>query len=77
MRPSLYRVLRLLAALNVLREHPPAPFALTPRGERRRTGVPGSRRKWALLTDQLGGLRPFDRIFDPVMSGEAGLKTGI
>jgi hypothetical protein len=26
------------------------------------------------LTDQLGGLRPFDRIFDTVISGEAGLK---
>jgi Dimerisation domain len=72
--PSLYRVLRLLAALNVLREQPSGHFALTPLGERLRTGVPGSLRYWALLTDQLGGLRPFDRIFDTVMSGEAGLK---
>ena len=72
--PSLYRVLRLLAALNVLREQPSGQFALTPLGERLRTGVPGSLRNWALLTDQLGGLRPFDRIFDTVMSGEAGLK---
>jgi hypothetical protein len=72
--PSLYRVLRLLAALNVLREQPPGQFALTPLGERLRTGVPGSLRNWAMLTDQLGGLRPFDRILDTVMSGEAGLK---
>jgi hypothetical protein len=72
--PSLYRVLRVLAALNVLREQPPGQFALTPFGERLRTGVPGSLRNWAILTDQLGGLRPFDRIFETVMSGETGLK---
>jgi O-methyltransferase domain/Dimerisation domain len=72
--PSLYRVLRLLAALNVLREQPAKHFALTQLGERLRTGVPGSLRYWALLTDQVGGLRPFDRIVDTVMSGEAGLK---
>jgi hypothetical protein len=72
--PSLYRVLRLLAALNVLREQPPGQFALTLLGERLQTGVPGSLRNWAMLTDQLGGLRPFDRILDTVMSGEAGLK---
>src|ERR1700722_11667653 len=72
--PSLYRVLRLLAALNVLREQPPGHFALTALGQRLRTGVPGSLRNWALLSDQTGGLRPFDRIFDTVMSGEAGLK---
>jgi hypothetical protein len=72
--PSLYRILRLLTALNVLSEPPPRQFALTPLGERLRTGVPGSLRNWAMLTDQLGGLRPFDRILDTVMSGEAGLK---
>jgi hypothetical protein len=43
-------------------------------GERLRTSVPGSLRYWAILTDQLGGLRPFDRILDTVMSGETGLK---
>ena len=72
--PSLYRVLRLLAALNVLREQPPGHFGLTLLGERLRTGVPGSLRYWAILTDQLGGLQPFDRILDTVMSGEPGLK---
>jgi hypothetical protein len=72
--PSLYRVLRLLAALNVLREQPHGHFALTPLGERLRSGVPGSLSYWAMLTDPLGGLQPFDRILDSVMSGEAGLK---
>ena len=72
--PSLYRVLRLLAALNVLREQPPGHFALTPLGEPLRSGVPGSLRNWAMLTDTVGGLKPFDRIIDSVMTGEAGLK---
>jgi hypothetical protein len=72
--PSLYRVLRLLAALKVLREQPPGHFGLTLLGERLRTGVPGSLRYWAILTDQLGGLQPFDRILETVMSGEPGLK---
>jgi hypothetical protein len=72
--PSLYRVLRVLAALNVLREQPLGHFALTRLGERLRTGVPGSLRYWAILTDQLGGLEPFDRIVETVMSGEPGVK---
>jgi SAM-dependent methyltransferase len=72
--PSLYRVLRLLAALNVLLEQPRGHFALTPLGERLQTGVPGSLRNWATLTDTVGGLLPFDRILDSVMTGEAGLK---
>jgi hypothetical protein len=72
--PSLYRVLRLLAALNVLQEQPAGQFALTALGVRLRTDVPGSLRNWAMLTDQLGGLRPFDRILDTVMSGKEGLK---
>jgi hypothetical protein len=72
--PSLYRVLRLLAALNVLGEQPAGHFALTPLGERLRSGVPGSLRNWAMLTDTVGGLKPFDRIIDSVMTGEAGLK---
>jgi O-methyltransferase domain/Dimerisation domain len=72
--PSLYRVLRVLAALKLLHERPRGHFALTPLGERLRANVPGSLRNWATLTDTLGGLLPFDRILDSVMTGEAGLK---
>jgi O-methyltransferase domain/Dimerisation domain len=72
--PSLYRVLRVLAALKVLHEQPGGRFALTPLGERLRTDVPGSLRNWAMLTDTVGGLLPFDRVLDSVMTGEAGLK---
>src|SRR4029077_19032109 len=31
-------------------------------------------RNWAILTDTVGGLKPFDCIIDSVMTGEAGVK---
>jgi len=71
---SLYRVLRLLGALDVFREQPTGHFALTPLGERLQTGVAGSLRHWAVVTDDMGELRPFGRILDTVLSGEPGLK---
>src|SRR5215472_1952392 len=40
--PSLYRVLRLLAAVGLLNEGETHSFALTPLGAYLRTGVPGS-----------------------------------
>ena len=67
---SLHRILRLLAALGIFAEPEPGSFSLSPLGERLRTGVPGSVRNWALLTDGLGGLRAFDHIFDAVHTGE-------
>ena len=49
--PSLYRVLRLLAALGVLAEPEPRTFRLTVLGDRLRTDVPASVRSWAMLAD--------------------------
>lgn len=46
---SLTRVLRLLASVGVFTEPEERCFALTPLGERLRTGVPGSMRSAALL----------------------------
>jgi hypothetical protein len=46
--PSLYRVLRLLAAVQLLREGEAHAFALTPLGTYLQTGVPGSLRTNAL-----------------------------
>jgi len=51
--PSLYRVLRLLAALGVLTEQDGCLFALTVLGERLRAEVPASVRSWALLVESL------------------------
>ena len=46
--PSLYRLLRALAAIGVLHEDDDRRFSLTPRGELLRSDVPGSLRGWAV-----------------------------
>jgi hypothetical protein len=71
---SLYRILRLLAALGVLTEPEPRRFGLTPLGERLRAGVPNSMREWATQLDGLGGLRAFDEILTAVRSGTPSLS---
>ncbi len=72
---SLYRILRLLGALGVFPELEPGRFCLSPLGERLRTGVPGSMRAWALLTDALGGLGAFDHILDTVHTGKPAFES--
>jgi hypothetical protein len=73
--PSLYRILRLLAALELFTEPQPHSFSLSSLGERLRTGVPGSVRRWALLTDGLGGLTAFDHILDAVHTGRSAFRS--
>lgn len=72
---SLYRILRLLGALGIFTEIEPGRFGLSPLGERLRTGVPGSVRAWALITDGEGGLRAFDHILDAVHTGEPAFES--
>jgi O-methyltransferase/methyltransferase family protein len=72
---ALYRVLRLLTALGIFTEPEPGSFGLSPLGDRLRTGVQGSVRKWALLTDGLGGLRAFDNILEAVRTGEPAFDS--
>jgi SAM-dependent methyltransferase len=60
--PSLFRVLRLLASLGVLREQPDESFGLTVLGERLRSNVPASMRSWAQLVESCGGIRAFEPI---------------
>jgi hypothetical protein len=71
---SLYRILRLLAALGILVESETQRFALTPLGECLRTGAPNSVHAWATQLDGLGGLRPFDEILTAVRSGNPSLN---
>lgn len=68
--PSLYRVLRLLAALGVFAEIEKGRFGLTPLGECLQTRVPGSVRAWALMTETSGGLAPIENILYSVKTGE-------
>ena len=71
--PSLYRVLRLLAALGVLTEQDHRSFSLTVLGERLRADVPASMQSWAMLVDSGGGMRSFEPIIETVKTGKTGL----
>ncbi len=72
--PSLYRVLRLLAAVGVFAEVEPRVFGLTGVGERLRSDVPVSMRSWATFLEALGGLRPFEHILQTVRTGTPGFE---
>jgi SAM-dependent methyltransferase len=70
--PSLYRVLRLLAALGVLDEHAGHSFSATIVGERLRTAAPAGMRSWATFLEVLGGVRPFAHILQTLKTGRSG-----
>jgi hypothetical protein len=70
---SLYRVLRLLASLGVLTEHPGRSFSLTILGDRLRRDAPASMRSWAMLADSLGGIGAFAPIVETVRTGKPGV----
>jgi O-methyltransferase domain len=72
---SLYRVLRLLAALGVFSEAPPRSFGLTILGDRLRSGAPASMRSWALLHGTVAGCQPFEHIMHTVRTGQPGFDT--
>ncbi|MBV9197836.1 MAG: hypothetical protein JO168_27180 [Solirubrobacterales bacterium] len=72
---SLYRVLRLLAALGVFDEHEGRSFSLTAIGERLRRDVPISMRSWATMLDAVGVLRSFEHILHSVRTGAPGFDT--
>jgi len=56
--PSLYRVLRLLAALDVFQEHDGGSFSLTAIGERLRSDATPGMRSWATtVLEALGGIQ--------------------
>ena len=71
--PSLYRVLRLLAALGVFKEHEHRRFSLTLLGDRLRSDAPAGLRSWATFLEAFGGVRPFEHILDTVRTGQPGL----
>ena len=73
--PSLYRILRLLAALGIFTEAPSRSFSLTILGDRMRSGAPASMRSWALLHGTVGGCQPFEHILHTVKTGQPGFET--
>ena len=72
---SLYRVLRLLAALGVLDEHQDRSFTLTLLGERLRSDAGAGMRSWATFTDDVCGLGPFEQFLDTVRTGVPGFQA--
>jgi SAM-dependent methyltransferase len=70
--PSLYRVLRMLAALGVLEEHYSRTFGLTAVGELLRGDAPASMRWWATFREALGGVRSFQHIVETIRTGKPG-----
>jgi hypothetical protein len=70
--PSLYRVLRALAALGVFEAHDARRFGLTVVGERLRTGAQTGMRSWAVFLEALGGVRPFAHILETIRTGTPG-----
>jgi hypothetical protein len=69
---ALYRVLRLLAALDVIAEVSPRSFGLTSRGSRLRSDSPASMRSCALIHGTFGGCRPHEHFLHAVRTGEPG-----
>jgi SAM-dependent methyltransferase len=70
--PSLYRVLRLLAALGVLTEQDGRLFGLTELGERLRAGAPASVRSWAMVCESLETALGFEPLTETVKTGKPG-----
>ncbi len=70
-QPSLYRVLRLLAALGVFDEVEPGSFGLTVLGDRLRSDAAASMRSWA--TFLVGGVQPYEHILETVRTGRPGI----
>jgi O-methyltransferase domain/Dimerisation domain len=74
-QPSLYRVLRLLAALGVFAQDDSATFSLTVVGDRLRTDAPAGLRSWATFLDAIDAVRGFEHILDTVRTGRSGFEV--
>ncbi len=67
--PSLYRVMRALAGLGVLKETKEQTFELTPVGSSLQTGIPGSVRSFAIMMGEDWHWRPWGEILHSVKTG--------
>ncbi len=71
-RPSLYRLLRMLAGAGALREEADGRFSLTALGATLRSDGPDSVRDWALYVGATDTWEAWGRLRDTVMTGEPG-----
>ena len=72
--PSLYRLLRALAAVGVFRETGAGEFALTPLGVCLAGDAPGSRRDYARWAGTPGQWRPWGDLLHSIRSGEGAAR---
>jgi hypothetical protein len=72
--PSLYRVLRLLTAVNLLIEPEAHSFELTPLGAYLQSGVPGSMRETVLLYAEKPIWQVWGNLLHSVKTGEPSLE---
>jgi hypothetical protein len=71
-RPSLYRLLRMLAGAGVFREEAGERFALTALGGTLRSEGPDSVRDWALYVGAPEAWETWGRLRDTVLTGKPG-----
>jgi O-methyltransferase domain len=72
--PSLYRVMRMLAAFGVFKEDPPRHFALTPVGELLKTDARGSLRYMAMMFGEEFSTRGYEHIASCLRTGGDGVS---
>jgi hypothetical protein len=72
--PSLYRFLRALTSVGLLKEDEVSRFSLTPLGEPLRTGVPGSVRAPILLMASQLMTRAMDNLMYSIRTGRPGFE---
>lgn len=72
--PSLYRVLRTLAAIGVFEETEPGLFGLTPLGETLRTGAEGSLRPLAVCMGGQCNWQAWGDILHSIKTGESAFE---
>ncbi|MEA2735137.1 MAG: hypothetical protein QOE14_1588 [Humisphaera sp.] len=73
--PSLYRLLRALAGIEVVRETSPGQFVLTPFGEALRTTVPGSLRATAIVELGEDHYAAWENILHSIRTGETAFDN--
>jgi len=71
---ALYRVMRALASVGVLRESPQRKFGLTAAGRLLRSGVPGSLRNWAIDNGEDWHWRSWGQLLLGVRTGEVAME---
>lgn len=71
--PSLYRLLRALVTLDIVREDESGAFALLPMGELLRSDIPESVRAWAVLVGRYHWPL-WEHLLESIQSGESARK---